>query len=72
MIAVSVLAADTLGVRVSSRKAGDLSPWRSRSFTSSGSTLTVRPNGSGNTFGFTTMMNGSSSARPRIVSGITG
>ncbi|BEL06845.1 hypothetical protein Q0Z83_050360 [Actinoplanes sichuanensis] len=44
----------------------------SGSFTSSGSTLTVRPNGSGNTFGFTTMMNGNSSARPRIVSCITG
>jgi hypothetical protein len=44
----------------------------SGSFTSNGGTLTVRPNGSGNTFGFTTMMNGSSSARPRIVSCITG
>lgn len=44
----------------------------SGTFTSSGSTLTVRPNGSGNTFGFTTMMNGNSSARPRIVSCITG
>jgi hypothetical protein len=40
----------------------------SGAFTSSGGTLTVRPNGSGNTFGFTTMMNGNSSARPRIVS----
>ncbi|MFC4070109.1 glucuronyl esterase domain-containing protein [Actinoplanes subglobosus] len=44
----------------------------SGTFTSSGGTLTVRPNGSGNTFGFTTMMNGNSSARPRIVSCITG
>jgi hypothetical protein len=40
----------------------------SGAFTSSGGTLTVRPNGSGNTFGFTTMTNGNSSARPRIVS----
>ncbi len=33
-----------------------------------GNTMTVKPNGSGNTFGFTTMTNGNSSARPRIVS----
>ncbi|GIF52064.1 hypothetical protein DFJ67_5720 [Asanoa ferruginea] len=33
-----------------------------------GNTMTVRPNGSGNTFGFTTMTNGNSSARPRITS----
>ncbi|GAA5193633.1 hypothetical protein GCM10023322_56110 [Rugosimonospora acidiphila] len=30
--------------------------------------MTVRPNGSGNTFGFTTMNNGNSSARPQITS----
>ncbi|MEU4625036.1 hypothetical protein AB0G04_34320 [Actinoplanes sp. NPDC023801] len=40
----------------------------SGAFTGGGGSLTVRPNGSGNTFGFTTMMNGNSSARPRIVS----
>jgi hypothetical protein len=40
----------------------------SGAFTNSGGTLTVRPNGSGATFGFTTMTNGNSSARPRIVS----
>ncbi|GIE31200.1 hypothetical protein Ait01nite_042450 [Actinoplanes italicus] len=39
----------------------------SGAFTNSGGTLTVRPNGSGSTFGFTTMMNGNTSARPRIV-----
>jgi hypothetical protein len=33
-----------------------------------GNTMTVKPNGSGNTFGFTTMTNGNSTARPRIVS----
>ncbi|GLW35274.1 cellulose-binding protein [Actinoplanes regularis] len=33
-----------------------------------GNTMTVKPNGSGNTFGFTTMTNGNTSARPRVVS----
>ncbi|MGC5051455.1 endo-1,4-beta-xylanase [Micromonospora sp. DT48] len=33
---------------------------------SSGNVMTMRSNGSGNTFGFTTMMNGNSSARPQI------
>jgi endo-1,4-beta-xylanase len=33
-----------------------------------GFTMTVRPNGNGNTFGFTTMFNGNSTARPRITS----
>ncbi|MEU4475681.1 polysaccharide deacetylase family protein [Micromonospora sp. NPDC023888] len=33
---------------------------------SSGTVMTVRSNGSGNTFGFTTMTNGNSSARPQI------
>jgi hypothetical protein len=28
--------------------------------------MTMRSNGSGNTFGFTTMMNGNSGARPQI------
>ena len=32
----------------------------------SGNTMTVKPNGSGNTFCFTTMTNGNSSARPQI------
>ncbi|MGN9911558.1 polysaccharide deacetylase family protein [Phytohabitans sp. LJ34] len=31
-----------------------------------GTVMTVRSNGSGNTFGFTTMMNGNSAARPQI------
>ncbi|PZG14839.1 1,4-beta-xylanase [Micromonospora craterilacus] len=35
---------------------------------SSGNVMTMRSNGSGNTFGFTTMMNGNSSARPQITS----
>ena len=34
----------------------------------SGNVMTMRSNGSGNTFGFTTMMNGNSSARPQISS----
>ena len=38
------------------------------SWDSSGNVMTMRSNGSGNTFGFTTMMNGNSWARPQIVS----
>jgi len=38
------------------------------SWSGSGNTMTVKPNGSGNSFGFTTMTNGNSSARPRITS----
>jgi endo-1,4-beta-xylanase len=38
----------------------------SPSWDSSGFVMTVRSNGSGNTFGFTTMHNGNSSARPTI------
>jgi len=38
------------------------------SWSNSGNTMTVKPNGSGNSFGFTTMTNGNSSARPQIVS----
>ncbi|MFF3854771.1 polysaccharide deacetylase family protein [Micromonospora sp. NPDC002575] len=36
------------------------------SWDSTGYVMTMRSNGSGNTFGFTTMMNGNSSARPQI------
>jgi len=36
------------------------------SWDSTGFVMTVRSNGSGNTFGFTTMFNGNSSARPTI------
>ena len=36
------------------------------SWDSSGLVMTMRSNGSGNTFGFTTMFNGNSSARPQI------
>ena len=36
------------------------------SWDSGGTVMTVRSNGSGNTFGFTTMMNGNSGARPQI------
>ncbi|WBB78087.1 polysaccharide deacetylase family protein [Micromonospora sp. WMMD882] len=36
------------------------------SWDSSGQVMTMRSNGSGNTFGFTTMMNGNSGARPQI------
>ncbi|GIF52063.1 poly(hydroxyalkanoate) depolymerase family esterase [Asanoa ferruginea] len=38
------------------------------SWSGGGNTMTVKPNGSGNTFGFTTMTNGNSGARPRITS----
>ena len=36
------------------------------SWDSSGNVMTARPNGSGNSFGFTTMFNGNSTARPRV------
>jgi hypothetical protein len=36
------------------------------SWDSGGNVMTVRSNGGGNTFGFTTMMNGNSGARPQI------
>ncbi|MBO4159243.1 MULTISPECIES: polysaccharide deacetylase family protein [Micromonospora] len=42
------------------------------SWDSSGYVMTMRSNGSGNTFGFTTMMNGNSGARPQIRSCTTG
>ncbi|MEN3608593.1 endo-1,4-beta-xylanase [Plantactinospora sp. ZYX-F-223] len=38
----------------------------SASLSSNNTVLTMRSNGSGNTFGFTTMMNGNSGARPQI------
>ncbi|MEU7176456.1 polysaccharide deacetylase family protein [Micromonospora tulbaghiae] len=44
----------------------------SPSWDSTGYVMTMRSNGSGNTFGFTTMMNGNSSARPQIRSCTTG
>jgi len=43
------------------------STWNaSVSWDSTGNIMTARPNGSGNSFGFTTMFNGNSSARPRV------
>jgi peptidoglycan/xylan/chitin deacetylase (PgdA/CDA1 family) len=36
------------------------------SWSNGGNTMTIRSNGSGNSFGFTTMTNGNTSARPRI------
>ena len=43
------------------------STWNaSVSWDSSGNVMTARPNGSGNSFGFTTMFNGNSSARPTV------
>jgi endo-1,4-beta-xylanase len=36
------------------------------SWDASGNVMTARPNGSGNSFGFTTMFNGNSSARPTV------
>jgi len=92
-------------IRISSKKAGNLSQWRTWQtptladgptvtgatnwtvtvaitapqrvtttwsgtfvWTNGGNTMTVTPDGSGSTFGFTTMTNGNSSARPRITS----
>jgi peptidoglycan-N-acetylglucosamine deacetylase len=43
------------------------STWNaSVSWDASGNVMTARPNGSGNSFGFTTMFNGNSSARPSV------
>ncbi|GIJ20621.1 endo-1,4-beta-xylanase [Micromonospora lutea] len=56
----SVVVAITAPQRVSSTWSGSFS------WDGSGNIMTVRSNGSGNTFGFTTMMNGNSSARPQI------
>jgi endo-1,4-beta-xylanase len=36
------------------------------SWDSSGNVMTARPNGNGNSFGFTTMFNGNTGARPRV------
>jgi len=38
------------------------------SWSGGGNTMTVKPNGSGNSFGFTTMTNGNNSARPQVTS----
>ncbi|MEV2237228.1 endo-1,4-beta-xylanase [Micromonospora sp. NPDC049891] len=56
----SVVVAITSPQKVSSTWSGSFS------WDGSGNIMTVRSNGSGNTFGFTTMMNGNSSARPQI------
>ncbi|MDG4824205.1 endo-1,4-beta-xylanase [Asanoa sp. WMMD1127] len=56
----SVVVAITAPQRISTTWSG------SPSWDGSGQVMTMRSNGSGNTFGFTTMMNGNSSARPQI------
>ncbi len=56
----SVVVAITAPQKISSTWSG------SPTWDSSGNVMTMRSNGSGNTFGFTTMMNGNSSARPQI------
>ncbi len=56
----TVVVALTSPQRVSTTWSGSFS------WDSSGFVMTVRSNGSGNTFGFTTMFNGNSSARPQI------
>jgi endo-1,4-beta-xylanase len=56
----SVVVAITSPQRISTTWSG------SPSWDSSGQVMTMRSNGSGNTFGFTTMMNGNSSARPQL------
>jgi endo-1,4-beta-xylanase len=56
----AVVVAITAPQRVSTTWSG------TPSWDSSGQVMTMRSNGSGNTFGFTTMMNGNSTARPQI------
>jgi len=56
----TVVVALTAPQRVSTTWSGSFS------WDSTGYVMTVRPNGSGNTFGFTTMFNGNSTARPTI------
>ncbi|WBB90326.1 endo-1,4-beta-xylanase [Verrucosispora sp. WMMC514] len=56
----SVVVAITAPQKISATWSG------SPTWDSSGNVMTMRSNGSGNTFGFTTMMNGNSSARPQI------
>ncbi|MET8306708.1 polysaccharide deacetylase family protein [Micromonospora sp. NPDC005173] len=56
----TVVVATTAPQRISTTWNG------SASWDGSGNVLTMRSNGSGNTFGFTTMFNGNSSARPQI------
>ncbi|WP_428965016.1 endo-1,4-beta-xylanase [Micromonospora fluostatini] len=56
----SVVVAITSPQKISSTWSGN------PTWDSSGNVMTMRSNGSGNTFGFTTMTNGNSSARPQI------
>ncbi|WP_432050240.1 endo-1,4-beta-xylanase [Verrucosispora sp. NA02020] len=56
----SVVVAITSPQRISATWSGN------PTWDGSGNVMTMRSNGSGNTFGFTTMMNGNSSARPQI------
>ncbi|MBB2948782.1 endo-1,4-beta-xylanase [Actinoplanes lutulentus] len=67
---VTVSGASTWTVTVNITAPQKVSTTWSGAFTWSngGNTMTVKPNGSGNTFGFTTMTNGNSSARPQITS----
>ncbi|GAA2511810.1 endo-1,4-beta-xylanase [Winogradskya humida] len=63
---VTVTGATTWTVTVAITSPQQVTTTWSAAFTNAGTTLTVKPNGSGNTFGFTTMTNGNSSARPQI------
>jgi endo-1,4-beta-xylanase len=65
---VTVTGSDTWTVTLALTSPQSVSSTWSAAFTWSGTTATVKPNGSGNVFGFTTMTNGNSGARPRIVS----
>ncbi|GAA2564034.1 hypothetical protein GCM10010435_40270 [Winogradskya consettensis] len=65
---VTVTGATTWTVTLAITAPQQVTTTWSAAFTNGGTTLTVKPNGSGNTFGFTTMTNGNSSARPRITS----
>ena len=63
---VTVSGAGTWSVVIAITAPQTVSTTWSAAFSTSGNTLTVTPDGSGNTFGFTTMNNGNSTARPRI------
>ena len=65
---VTVSGSSTWSVVVNVTAPQTVSTTWSAAFSTSGNTLTVTPDGSGNTFGFTTMTNGNSTARPQIVS----
>ncbi|GIG87203.1 endo-1,4-beta-xylanase [Plantactinospora endophytica] len=65
-VTVSGASSWTVVVAVTSPQSISTTWSGSASLSSNNTVLTMRSNGSGNTFGFTTMMNGNSSARPQV------